>query len=172
MGLGRRQLAGKRSSRWRKSAEALSKSGWRRLNRLRAPVSDQPAWPQEFFSQLEAPGIVQREHGNGGPAGWCYTVNERVPVYKVIRPPVSPGVKQNLYLARHRVDSTEVWAFVQIAAMAREREIFDIIAAAVLTGDNVFDLMRHRAMLLAELAVLTTISCSVSDKKPGSAIHR
>jgi hypothetical protein len=46
-------------------------------------------------------------------------------------------VKQNLYLSRNRVDSTEVWAFVQIAAMASEREVFDIIAAAMLTGDNV-----------------------------------
>ena len=90
----------------------------------------------------------------------------------MIHPPVSPGVKQNLYLARHRVDSTEVWALVQITAMASEREIFDIIAAAVLTGDNVFDLMRHRAMLLAKLAVLATISCPVSNKKPGSGIHR
>jgi len=73
------------------------------------------------------------------------------------RLPVSPGVKQNLYLACYRVDSTEVRAFVQIAAMASKRGIFDIVAAAVPTGDNVFDLMRHRAMLLAKLAVLATI---------------
>ena len=99
-------------------------------------------------------------------------MNIRAPVHKVIRPPVSPGVKQNLHLARHRVDSTEVWAFVQITAMASERKIPDIIAAAVLTGDNVFDLMRHRAMLLAKLAVLATISCPVSDKKPDFGIHR
>ena len=89
----------------------------------------------------------------------------------MIRPPVSPGVKQKLDFARHRVDSAEVWAFVQIAAMASERKIFDIIAAAMLTGDNVFDLMRYRAMLLAKLAVLTTTSCPVSDKKPGSGVH-
>jgi hypothetical protein len=76
-------------------------------------------------------------------------------------------MKQNLYLARHRVDSTQVWAFVQIAAMASERKIFNIIAAAVLTGDNVFDLMRRRAMLLAELAVLATISGPLADKQPG-----
>jgi len=61
---------------------------------------------------------------------------------------------------------------VRIAAMASEREIFDIIAAAVLTRGNVFDLIRHRAMLLAKLAVLATISCPVSNKKPGSGIHR
>lgn len=90
----------------------------------------------------------------------------------MIRPPVSPGVKQNLYFTRHRVDSTQVRAFVQIAAMASERKIFDIIAAAVLTGDNVFDLMRHRAMLLAKLAVLATIFGPLSDKQPGSGIHR
>ena len=56
--------------------------------------------------------------------------------------------------------------------MASEREIPDIIAATVLTGDNVFHLVRHRAMLLAKLAVLATISCPVADKQPGSGIHR
>ena len=81
-------------------------------------------------------------------------------------------MKQNLYRARHRVDSSKVWALVQIAAMAGEREILDSIAAAALTGDNVLDLMRHCAMLLAKLAVLATISRPLSDKKPGSGIHR
>ena len=99
-------------------------------------------------------------------------MNIRAPVHKVIRPAVSPGVKQNLYVARHRVDSTEVWALVQITTMASERKIFDVIAAAVLTGDNVFDLMRHRAMLLAKPTVLATISCPVPDKKPGFGFHR
>ena len=51
------------------SCYAVRKSRWGRLNRLRARISDQPAWPEEFFSQLEAPGIIQREYGNGGPAG-------------------------------------------------------------------------------------------------------
>jgi hypothetical protein len=91
-------------------------------------------------------------------------VNIRAPEGKVIRPTVSPGMKQSFYLARHRVDSTQVWSFVQIAAMASEREILDIIAAAVLTSDYVLDLMRHRAMLLAKLAVLATISRPVTDK--------
>ncbi len=89
----------------------------------------------------------------------------------MIRPPVSPGVKQNLHIARHRVDPTEVWAFVQIAAMASEREIFDIIASAVLASDYVLDLMRHRAMLLAKLAVLATVSSPVTDKQPESGVH-
>ena len=90
----------------------------------------------------------------------------------MILPAVSTGVKQNLHLARFRVDSTEVWPLVQITAMAGERKVFDIIAAAVLTGDNVFDLMWDRAMLLAEPTVLATILGPVPDKKPGSGIHR
>jgi hypothetical protein len=61
---------------------------------------------------------------------------------------------------------------VEIAAMASECKIFDIIAAAVLTGEHVFDLMRHRAMLLAKLAVFATISCPIADEQPGSGIHR
>jgi hypothetical protein len=55
--------------------------------------------------------------------------------------------------------------------MAREREIFDIIGASVLTGDYVLDLMRHRAMLLVKPAVLATISSPIPDKQPGSGIH-
>ena len=89
----------------------------------------------------------------------------------MVRPPVAPGVKQDLYPARRRVDSTQVWAFVQITAMAGEREILDIIAASVLTGDYVLDLMRHRAMMLAKLAVLAAISSPAPDKLPGSGIH-
>jgi hypothetical protein len=56
--------------------------------------------------------------------------------------------------------------------MASEREIFDIVCSAVLTGDNVFDLMRHRAMLLTEPAVFATTSCPVADKQPGRGVHR
>jgi len=141
------------------------------LNRLRARFSDRPAGPEEFLSQLDPPRVIQREYGNG-PAGCRQTLNVGTPVHKVIRPPVSPGVKQNLYLTRRRVDSTEVWPFVQIAAMARERKIFDIVDATVLTGHNVFDLMRHRAMLLAKQTVFAMISRPVPDKKPDSGIQR
>lgn len=80
-------------------------------------------------------------------------------------------MKQNFYLSRHRVDPTEVRSFVEIATMASEREILDIIAAAVLTSDYVLDLMRHRAILLAKLAVLATISGPGTDKQPDSGIH-
>jgi hypothetical protein len=59
---------------------------------------------------------------------------------------------------------------VQIAAMASEREVPDIIAAAVLTSYYMLDLMRHRAMLLAKQAVLATISGPVADKLPDSGL--
>jgi hypothetical protein len=81
-------------------------------------------------------------------------------------------MKQNFYLPRHRIDSAQIRTFVKITPMASERKIFDIIAAAVLTGDNVFDLMRCHAMLLAKPAVLATISGPLADKQPGSGIHR
>ncbi len=55
--------------------------------------------------------------------------------------------------------------------MASECKIFDIIGAAVLTGEHVFDLMRHRTMLLAKLAVFATISYPIADEEPGSGIH-
>jgi hypothetical protein len=42
----------------------------------------------------------------------------------------------------------------------------------VLTGDNVFDVMRRRTVILPKLAVLATISCSLADKQPRFGIHR
>ena len=80
-------------------------------------------------------------------------------------------MKQNFYLARNWVDSTQVRSFVQIAAMASECEILDIIAAAVLTSDYVLDLMRYHATLLAKPAVLATISGPVTYKQPDSGSH-
>jgi hypothetical protein len=98
-------------------------SGWGSLNRLCAQISDPFIRSGEFFSQLEASGIIQGEYGKGSPAGGCQALNVRAPERKVIRPTVSPGMKQNFHLARQRVDSTQVWSFVQIAAMASERQV-------------------------------------------------
>lgn len=92
-------------------------------------------------------------------------------VNKVIRPPVSPGVKDDLYLARRRVDSAEVWPFVEITTMAGERKVFDIVAASMLAGDNVLDLVRHFAVILGEPAVLAVTACPVSDEKASPGIH-
>ena len=98
-------------------------------------------------------------------------MNIGTPKYKVIRPLVAPGVKQTLNAARYRVDSTEVWSLVQIAAMAGEREILEIIAASELPGYDVFNLVWHRAMFLAKPAVLAAIFCPVSNETPEFRIH-
>ncbi len=100
------------------------------------------------------------------------TLNISATINKLIRPPVWAGVEQALHLACHRVDSALVWAFVQIAAMAGERRIFDIIATAMLTGDNVFDVMRHCAVVLVKQSALATTSGPLPNKRPGSGIHR
>jgi len=98
-------------------------------------------------------------------------MNVRASVNKVILPPISSRVKQNLYIARYGVDSTQVRAFVKIATMAGERQIFDIAGAAVLAGNNVFDLVWDGAVLLTKPTVLATVSGPAADKQPGSGIH-
>jgi len=61
---------------------------------------------------------------------------------------------------------------VQIAARAGQSKLFGIVAAPMLPGDDVFDLMRHRAMLLSKPAVLATITGPVPYQEPGCGIHR
>ena len=55
--------------------------------------------------------------------------------------------------------------------MAGERQILDIIGAPVLAGNNVFALVRNRAVLLTKPTVLATISGPAPDEQPGSGIH-
>jgi hypothetical protein len=81
----------------------------------------------------------------------------------VVRPGASPPSSGRFH---------GVWAFVQIATVASEREIPGIIAAAVLTGDNVFHLMGQRAILLAKLAVIAAISCPVRTRRRVPASSR
>jgi hypothetical protein len=47
------------------------KSRWGRLSRLRPRISDRPTRPEEFFSHLDAPGIIQGQYGDGGPSAGC-----------------------------------------------------------------------------------------------------
>ncbi len=80
-------------------------------------------------------------------------------------------MKQNLYTARYRVDSTQVRAFVKIAAVAGERQILNFVGAPVLACNDVFDLVRDRAMLLTKPTLLATIAGPAAHKQPRFGIH-
>src|SRR6516164_7163431 len=70
-----------------------------------------------------------------------------------------------------RVDSGQVRALSEIAAVACERQIFGMVGSAVLLRDDVLDMVRQLAVLLAQLAVFATIVRATADKVPGCRVH-
>lgn len=57
--------------------------------------------------------------------------------------------------------------------MAREREVFGIIAAPVLPGDDVFDMESvERLIVLMDAAILAPLSGPVPHKVSQRVIHR
>jgi len=56
-------------------------------------------------------------------------------------PAIMPGVEETHTLAGWRIDTCKVGAFVQIAAVTSQREISNIIATAMLSGDDMLDVV-------------------------------
>jgi hypothetical protein len=109
-----------------------------RANQVRRP-SGQLAEPQKLLSQLETAGIIQIEnlYSSAPRRGQAICAPER----EVVDPLGSPRVKQDLHATRQGVDSTQVGTLVEVAAMASQREILDIIEPAVLPGGHVLNMM-------------------------------
>ncbi len=75
-------------------------------------------------------------------------------------------------LATHRIDAREIRALLEIAALASQRGVIKVVATAVLLRDDVLDVVRHSAVLLAEQAILATVACPSADKLPRTGINR
>jgi hypothetical protein len=91
---------------------------------------------------------------------------------KVVRPLVAPGVEERHKLATDRIHTCEVRALAEVAAVAGYREVVNVISPAMLFGDNMLDVVRQAAVLLAQQAILTTVIRSSPDKVARRGIHR
>jgi len=59
-------------------------------------------------------------------------------------------VKERSQFTRRRIDACEVRALAQVAAMTRKRQVVNRVAAAMLPGRNVFDMVLGIAVLLPQ----------------------
>ena len=63
-----------------------------------------------------------------------------------------------------RIDPTEIWAFVEIAAGAGQAKIVVRVVGPVLLGEDVLDVEnRERFVLLGESAIFAAIASTVRD---------
>jgi len=80
-------------------------------------------------------------------------------------------MKDGRHLPGLRVDSCQVRAFVQIAAVSSQRQIIGIIGAAVLLCRDVFNMMPQATMFLVQTAIFATVAGSLPDEIPRRRIH-
>src|SRR5262249_18228685 len=127
---------------------------------------------EEFCPQPEPPGVVHRQDKDRRSAGRCQAVDGNASEYEMVGPPVAPRVVERYEVAGHRVDPGQVRRLVQVTAVAGEDEVFGVVGAAVLLGDDVLDVVRQDAMPLTEKAAFTTVVRATPDECPRGGVHR
>jgi len=116
--------------------------------------------------------VIHGEHVDGGATDRRHPLDTYALKQKVLTPPVAPGVEEGHKLTADGIYAREVRALAKIAAMAGQREVVNVIAPAVLLGDDMLDVVRQLAVLLAQQAILATVIRSSADKVPRGGVHR
>ena len=81
----------------------------------------------------------------------------------MIAPAVEPGMKQSRQFSRLRIKPGEVRAFVEIAMMTGEGQVFRHVPASVLTRRNVIDVEWQRFLLLAQPGIhQAALTCAMT----------
>src|SRR5690348_1384553 len=95
----------------------------------------------------------------------------RIPRSRVLIPLLAPRVEDGHNLTTDWVHACEIRALAEIAAVAGQREIVNVVAPAMLLGNEMLDVVRQSAVLLAQQAILTTVVRSSPDKVPCGGIY-
>jgi hypothetical protein len=90
----------------------------------------------------------------------------------MLSPAVAPGVEEGYKLTADGIHAREVRALAEVAAVAGQREIVNVIAPAVLFGDYMLNVVSQLAVLLAQQAILATVIRPAPDKVPLGGVHR
>lgn len=121
--------------------------------------------------KLHPARIVHRQHGDR-----CATHRGESPEphsikLKMIAPLIATRMKQRGRLARQRIDPREIRPLMQIAALARQRQIPKNVGAAVLPGYDVLDVVRKVGVFLREKTILAMVVRARAHKIARRAVH-
>jgi hypothetical protein len=97
---------------------------------------------EKFGPQLQAAGVVHGEYVHGGATDGRNPHDAHATEQEVLNPLVAPGLEEGHKLAAEGIHAREVRSLTKITAVAGQREIVDVIAPAVLFGDDMLDVMR------------------------------
>ena len=137
----------------------------------RAVVSFPFPEAEKQFPPAEPVARVHFEEPDRRAPGGCLAHDPCAVTSEVVLPPVMARVEEWSDLAGVGVEAGEVGAFLVIALRAGEREFGRVVRAAVLTGEDVFDVESERGGVLRQPAVFTAMPGALADKFAGGAVH-
>ena len=91
---------------------------------------------------------------------------------EMLRPLVSAGMVEGDDLTGLGIHAGQIRTFMKIASLAREGEVLRVIGTPVLLCDDVLNVVREVAVLLAEKAILAAIPRPSSDEVTRGSVHR
>jgi hypothetical protein len=82
---------------------------------------------RQELSALNPSCVIHREYPDGSTPDRSETLDDRSPEAEMIEPTVTPRIKQWHNLATNRIDTSQVRAFAEIAAVTGEGQIAGIV---------------------------------------------
>ena len=87
-------------------------------------------------------------------------------------PIVEPWMKQARQLSGLRINPGKIGAFVEIAVVTRECQVFRRVLASVLARRDVFDVKRQRLLFLPQPAILAATCRALPGQLAQHGVHQ
>ena len=126
---------------------------------------------EKFGPQLQAASVIHGEQVYRGATDRRSPHDTCPAKRKVLGPPLASGVEQTHDLTAEGIHACEIRALTEITAVTGQREVFDVIAPAVLFSNDMLDVVRKCADRLGEQAILASVIRSAPDKVPRGGVH-
>ncbi len=128
---------------------------------LTKPSTISSRWETAFGNQGFADGnharLVRVKDLDRGPSEGSESNENSRPPGKMLSPLVAPRMIEANDFLGHRIDSGDVRAFMHVAMDTAEGQVRERVAPAVLTGDDMVDLVSQPGSGLGELTVLAAM---------------
>lgn len=125
---------------------------------------------EQFPPPQPVAGVHSKQPDGGASGGGLARDSGTVP-REVLGPVIPTGMKQRSHRAGVRVNPREIGALLEIALRAGEREVGGVFSAAMLSGDDVFEVETEGGGVLRQATVFAAVAGSLADKFAGGAVH-
>ena len=123
-------------------------------------------------TQLQPPIFIHPQQTRRRSADCGQSDNLTTAPREMFIPIIQSRMKQARQCPGLRIKPGKIRAFVQIAVVTGEREVFRRVFSSMLARSDVFDVERQQLLFLPQPAILTTIPRALPDLLAQSGVHQ